>query len=223
MDVPADIPLLPVRILHSEPSLGKIRALAVTSDGPLWAGCDAGMVIEYGFEGLPLRRFHAHKGGVRCLAIAKGVLVSGGNDGHVRIWSTETLACLSQLPMRGKRIDTIRVDVDRGTVWARARSGSAAKWSLDGEPVSSCDCRGAEQTQGFEQASAMVRVGDVAWVAGLDANRSVLLTRQVGDDPTQTRSWRLPYAAACLTIWRGEGTLYAGGNGRLFAIDLPVP
>lgn len=213
-------PLLPVRVLHSEPALGKIRALVATSEGPLWAGGDAGMVVEYGFEGLPLRRFHAHKGGVTCLAVAKGKLLSGGNDGHVRIWSTETLACLSQLPMRGKRIGEIHVDVVQGVGWAIARNGSIAMWRLDGEPVPIYHPPG---TGPYAAPPAMAGMGDVTCLAGRDGNRSGLLLRWSASSPEKEGTWRLPYAVACLTFWRGEGTLYAGGNGRLFAIDLPQP
>ncbi|MEK7867419.1 MAG: hypothetical protein AAB434_12120 [Planctomycetota bacterium] len=229
----SDDPLLPVRVLHSEPALGKIRALAVTGDGPLWAGADSGMVVEFDFEGVPLRRFHAHKGGVTCLAIAKGVLVSGGNDGHVRIWSTESLACLSQLSTQARRIGRVRLDMDQGVVWALARNGSFAQWRLNGEPLLSVDCEGAAQDHWrvmdgiadllLDSGSAVARTGDVTWIAGRDANRAGVLTRRTNSISEEAQSWRLPYAVACLTPWKGEGTLYAGGNGRLFAIDLPAP
>lgn len=254
----SDLPLLPVRVLHSEPALGKVRALVATSDGPLWAGGDAGMVVEYGFEGLPLRRFHAHKGGVTCLAIAKGKLLSGGNDGHVVVWSTETLACLAGFPAPGKRVHAVRVDAVRGTVWALGRNGHSRVWRLAGAPVAIHEDRiptrdildeaGAVDMgglslravrdrveawtrqgmawdvalAGIDRATAIAGTGKAMWVAGRGPQRSGLLARVPLADPTQVTCWRLPYAVACLTFWRGEGTVYAGGNGRLFAIDLPA-
>lgn len=189
--------------------------------GSLWAGADSGVVVEFAYEGLALRRFHAHKGGVTCLAISGGLLVTGGNDGHVRVWSREALDCRSQLAAPGRRVRALLVDETE--IRVLATNGKAMAWRLDGTPLA----RGEDWPDatssppaGFDAVSAVVQGERATWIAGRGAQRAGLLARVELAGLAQT--WRLPYSAACLAFWGDERTLYAGGNGRVFAIELPA-
>jgi hypothetical protein len=183
------------------------------------------VIVEFAFEGLELRRFHAHKGGVTCLAMAKGELITGGCDGHVRIWSRETLDCRAQLVAPGNRVRSLIVDDDEKEIWAGSTNDKTLAWRLDGTPFARAegltDARPVAP-DGFDEVSAFVEGKRLTWIAGRGAQRAGLLASVERAEPTRTMRWRLPYSAACLAFSRDERTLYAGGNGRLFAIDLPI-
>ncbi len=155
-------PLLPVRILHADPALGRVRAIAPSLEGAvIWAGADAGVLLEVGRGGPLIRRIHAHKGGVTCLAVSKGILVTGGNDGRVRVWSSESLECLSQWEAPGKRAHAVRIDPSRGTVWSLGRNGWSAEWSLGGVATRPpCD-EGSEARRDLEDEVGAVTFGDL--------------------------------------------------------------
>lgn len=261
-----DLPLLPVRILHSEPALGKVRALAADSSGDLlWAGADSGVVLEIRLpEGAVLRRFHAHKGGVNAISHSEGRVATGGNDGHVRVWEPARLECLLTLRAPGKRVHSVDLSTSQpGEVSVLTFGGWRAAWDLAGRPTMESVCLGPQAVEDLHRGAwpisdgqRLVAVGDgavrlamvesiteqetiplpiaceplaracrqkrVHVVGRLSDRKHVLLALDL-----ETRAfagpWLLPYGVACLTFWRGEGTLYAGGNGRLFAIDLPAP
>lgn len=190
----SEFPLLSVRILHSEPALGKVRRLAVSREGDvLWAGTDSGVVLELGLPtGVILRRFHAHKGGVTAVRAHRGRLLTCGKDGAVRLWDVRRLGCVrarrtparSLLPGVGD-VERLRADIPE-----------------------------------LLRVTAIAREGPRTALAGHGPHRNGLLSLvdEAGGRPPRT--WALPYGAASLA-WVSLALLIAGGNGRLFAIALP--
>lgn len=83
--------------------VGKIRDVLVSEDGnTIFLACQDGTIrsfdTQFFNEKLVLK---AHKDGVNCLALfpeKKNVLISGGKDGYLRIWSLNTNACVLEIP-----------------------------------------------------------------------------------------------------------------------------
>ncbi len=258
MSSPQEIPLLPVRVLHSEPALGKVRALATTRAGSLWAGTDSGVIVEFAYEGLEVRRFHAHKGGVTCLDAHGDLLLSGGKDGHVRLWNSSSLSLVLQTEAPGRTVLGVEIlpwEVVNCVAWTT--SGRVARWDNSGKRLDAYPTppdslrypgvlgatRGVLDVRAFEdrletfdqvtKEQTSMRLEELARIraqAGTDATMAVLGRGRMREEiltllelPSLRRlgTWRLPYGGACLAYWRHERTLYAGGNGRVFAIDLP--
>lgn len=129
-------PLLPVRVLHADPALGKVRALDESPDGlSFWAGTDSGTVRNLSMaDGTLLRQYHAHKGGVTTLQARGEWLVTGGRDGYVRLWRVNGLSLECQAKAPGRQILAAWLEVEDGRFHAITMTG-AAEWDLSGRPV----------------------------------------------------------------------------------------
>lgn len=83
--------------------VGKIRSVLVAEQGEsLFFACQDGTIRKFDTrffnEQLVLK---AHKEGVNCLSffpLKDQVLISGGKDGFLRIWSLKTSSCILELP-----------------------------------------------------------------------------------------------------------------------------
>lgn len=83
--------------------VGKIRSLLVMDQGEsLYLACQDGTIRKFDTrffnEQLVIK---AHKDGVNCLAYFPNkdqVIISGGKDGFLRIWSLKTATCVLELP-----------------------------------------------------------------------------------------------------------------------------
>lgn len=129
-----EYPLLPVRVLHADPAMGKVRGLAVEGDR-LWAATDSGAALELALpDGKVLRRFLAHKGGATCIDVRGPLLVTGGNDGRVRVWDRDSLSCTLALKAPGRRLYDVDVErTDRGRVSVLTCGAWRAEWDLSGK------------------------------------------------------------------------------------------
>ncbi len=83
--------------------VGKIRNVLVAEDGKsIFLACQDGTIrsfdTEFFNEKLGVK---AHRDGVNCLAFfpeKTNVLISGGKDGYLRVWSLQTNACVLEIP-----------------------------------------------------------------------------------------------------------------------------
>ena len=83
--------------------VGKIRKLLVVDQGEsIYLACQDGTIRKYDTrffnEQLVIK---AHKEGVNCMAFFPNkdqVIISGGKDGFLRIWSLKTVSCVLELP-----------------------------------------------------------------------------------------------------------------------------
>lgn len=76
-------------------SSGKIRSLLTNSDGSIFSGGHDGAVRHWAFDAAAngnkggfglVRTMHGHIGGVTALAVAGGMLWTGGSDSTIRLW-----------------------------------------------------------------------------------------------------------------------------------------
>ena len=106
LDAPQDPPMeLWMGPMSKYACSGRVRSLITTSDGRVWSGGSDGSIREWAFnpqqhEGQQpgaaanagfrlVRNMSGHLGAVTGLAIVKGVLWSGGEDGTIRLWNIE--------------------------------------------------------------------------------------------------------------------------------------
>jgi len=83
--------------------VGKIREVLVAEDGKsIFLACQDGTIRSFDTRFFNEKSvFKAHKDGVNCLAFfpeKKNVLISGGKDGYLRVWTLNTNACVLEIP-----------------------------------------------------------------------------------------------------------------------------
>ena len=109
LDAPQDPPMeLWMGPMSKYACSGRVRSLITTPDGRVWSGGSDGSIREWAYNpqqqqegqqqppgvtakagfGL-IRTMSGHLGAVTGLAIVKGVLWSGGDDGTIRLWNIE--------------------------------------------------------------------------------------------------------------------------------------
>lgn len=92
--------------------VGKIRSLLVMDQGEsICLACQDGTIRKFDTRFFNEQWvFKAHKEGVNCLACfpnKKNVLISGGKDGYLRIWSLDSRACVLEIPAHNFGIYTV--------------------------------------------------------------------------------------------------------------------
>jgi WD40 repeat protein len=83
--------------------VGKIREVLVAEDGKsIFLACQDGTIRSFDTQFFNEKFvFKAHKDGVNCLAFfpeKKNILISGGKDGYLRVWTLNTNACVLEIP-----------------------------------------------------------------------------------------------------------------------------
>lgn len=83
--------------------VGKIRSILVSDDGEeLYLACQDGKVRVFDTDYFNEKQaFVAHKDGVNCLAffpLKKNVLISGGKDGYLRVWTLKKYKKVLEIP-----------------------------------------------------------------------------------------------------------------------------
>ncbi|MCC7500984.1 MAG: hypothetical protein IT229_00550 [Flavobacteriales bacterium] len=154
---------------------GKLRDFAVNGDGTLLAvACGDGTVRVLDTEHFNEKRTHqAHEGGALAVAFhpTKPALVSGGKDGHLRIWSLELdQRELLALPAHKSSIYRITFNTE-GTMCATASRDKSVKcWAADSfAPLSRLDRMAGRHSH---SVNALLWAGEVL-ITGSD-DRSVL-------------------------------------------------
>ncbi len=83
--------------------VGKIRTIVVSENGEsIFLGCQDGYIRKFDTQFFNEQiSFFAHKEGVNCLAffpLKDQVIISGGKDGYLRVWSLKLNTCVLELP-----------------------------------------------------------------------------------------------------------------------------
>lgn len=114
---------------------GKIRCIYKLSRDQIAIGSADGMITILDLPMLnTLHSFHAHESGVNCLQLLdhKPVLVSGGKDGHLRLWNlAEHFKPLLAIPAHNYGIYSLALSADGKTLASASRDSSIKLWNTD--------------------------------------------------------------------------------------------
>jgi WD40 repeat protein len=111
--------------------VGKIRDIHVSNDGKIiFVACqDENIRIFETSNYNEIQSFHAHKDGVNCLhlfPLKPQLLLSGGKDGHLRIWNWKEEKCLYEIPAHNFGIYRI-IFLQQGRVFVTASRDKTIK------------------------------------------------------------------------------------------------
>ncbi|MFZ5477421.1 MAG: WD40 repeat domain-containing protein [Myxococcota bacterium] len=110
---------------------GAVSAMLSTSDGRLWTAHADDVVRGWDLRtGAQVALYYGHAGPVRALAATPdgALLVTGSDDGSVRVWETDTGR--PRLPLYAGRSPVLRVAVDATRVAALGEDGIVRVWDL---------------------------------------------------------------------------------------------
>lgn len=195
---------------------GGVTCLAVTK-GRLATGGRDGLVRCWCPETLAMLFQQAAPGNrVRTLRIdcARQTIRALTTNGQAKSW------CWDGSPANTcERFEAQDIQAEPGTVLVgglclRAVGARIEAWARQGKAWEAV-------LPGFDRATAIAASEEDVWIAGRGARRAGLLARFSLGQRERADTWELPYTAACLAFWRDDRTLYAGGRGRIFAIELP--
>jgi WD40 repeat protein len=111
--------------------VGKIRTVFVSPDGKLiFLACQDGTIRILETKSYnEIQSFLGHVGGTNCLhffPIKPHILLSGGKDGHLRIWNWKTEKCLFEIPAHHYGIYSI-LFLNNGQLFATASRDKTIK------------------------------------------------------------------------------------------------
>lgn len=113
--------------------VGKIREILVGIDGKLiFLACQDGTIRIFETTNYnEIQSFHAHNGGTTSLCLHSmktHLLISGGKDGHLRVWNWKSEKCHLEIPAHNYGIYRI-ITLDRGNLLATcSRDHSIKIW-----------------------------------------------------------------------------------------------
>ena len=114
-------------------STEKIRQLALSPDGRMLAVAGERVwIIDTAFAN-PQHTYLGHEGGATavCWHPTKKALISGGKDGHIRVWSTATGEELLAFPAHRFAIYRLAFDTTNRILISTSRDGTIKMWDQE--------------------------------------------------------------------------------------------
>ncbi|ODV92367.1 hypothetical protein CANCADRAFT_11423, partial [Tortispora caseinolytica NRRL Y-17796] len=109
-------------------SEGVVTCLLLLNEGIIFSQ-DNSRISHYSYAGEPVRTYVGHTQGVWALAECDGILVSGGCDRNLRVWSVASGECLAVLKGHSSTIRCVRM-ADKNTAVSCSRDSTIRIWDL---------------------------------------------------------------------------------------------
>ncbi|MCA9049699.1 MAG: protein kinase [Planctomycetaceae bacterium] len=113
---------------------GRVKSLCRSTDNQrVYAGLQNGLIAVIDCQSWQVvHSWPAHGSGVYAMTVADEKLISGGNDGDIRIWSASGLEMLNQWHAHNQRILDVCMSPDGRFIFSASHDQTAAIWTADG-------------------------------------------------------------------------------------------